>query len=100
MPEHGGELHLGLWSSASDGRALVSVEDNGHGIASEHVAHIFTPFFTTKVEGKGTGLGLAIVKNILSDHRADIHVERGQRGGARFVLSFPLDGVDAHRRNV
>ncbi len=40
---------------------MLSVIDNGRGIAAEALAHIFEPFFTTKDEGKGTGLGLSTV---------------------------------------
>lgn len=88
MPPRGGRL---LVSSARgpDGRIIVSVEDNGHGIASEHLTSIFTPFFTTKGDGRGTGLGLSIVRNIMDNHGAEIRAERGSQGGARFVLMFP-----------
>ena len=88
MPESGGSLAVSSTQSP-DGRVVVSVEDNGHGIANEHLASIFTPFFTTKGDGRGTGLGLSIVRNIMDNHRAEIRAERSSRGGARFVLVFP-----------
>ena len=89
LPETGGTL-LVTSSMAPDGkRVLVTVEDNGHGIATEHLAQIFAPFFTTKVDGRGTGLGLSIVKNIMDNHSAEIRAEAGDSGGARFVLVFP-----------
>lgn len=88
MPSSGGCLRVSS-AMALDGRVVVSVEDNGHGIASEHVASIFTPFFTTKGDGRGTGLGLSIVRNIMDNHGAEIRVEQGFEGGARFVLLFP-----------
>jgi len=88
MPATGGRLSVGS-SLAPDGRILVSVEDNGHGIAGEHFTAIFTPFFTTKGDGRGTGLGLSIVRNIMDNHSAEIKAERGSEGGARFVLMFP-----------
>lgn len=70
----------------------VVVEDNGSGVAEENLAHLFTPFFTTKAPGVGTGLGLSIVKKIVDDHRAQIEVERRHEGGTRFVLTFPRLG--------
>lgn len=88
MPSSGGVLSVA--SSLTGGRIHIFVEDNGHGIASEHVTTIFTPFFTTKGDGRGTGLGLSIVRNILDNHGAEIRAERSDLGGARFVLAFPV----------
>lgn len=72
------------------GAVEILVEDNGHGIAAAHLSAIFTPFFTTKVDGRGTGLGLSIVKNILDNHGAEIRAEQRDEGGARFVIVFPF----------
>jgi two-component system, NtrC family, sensor kinase len=90
MPSDGGQLIV-ITELTPDGKRLaVFVEDNGHGIAADHLAQIFAPFFTTKVDGRGTGLGLSIVKNIMDNHRAEIRAERSENGGARFVLVFPI----------
>jgi len=90
MPADGGVLSVET-RLGEGGRSLtVWVEDNGHGIAPEHLAQIFAPFFTTKVDGRGTGLGLSIVKNIVDNHGGEIHAERTDDGGARFVILFPL----------
>lgn len=88
MPKEGGLLAVTTSIDAAS-RVVVVVEDNGHGIASDHLVAIFTPFFTTKVDGRGTGLGLSIVKNIVDNHGAEIRAERRDEGGARFVLMFP-----------
>ncbi len=50
----------------ADGRRvlLIEVADNGPGFASEQLANVFDPFYTTKEPGKGTGLGLAICFSI------------------------------------
>lgn len=88
LPNEGGMLHVSSYTDAA-GRVVVVVDDNGHGIASEHYGSIFTPFFTTKGDGRGTGLGLSIVRNIMDNHRAEIRADRSPNGGARFVLSFP-----------
>jgi two-component system, NtrC family, sensor kinase len=88
MPKEGGRLVI-TSTANTDERVVVTVEDNGHGIASEHYGSIFTPFFTTKGDGRGTGLGLSIVRNIMDNHGAEIRAERGPNGGARFILSFP-----------
>ncbi len=92
MPADGGCLWVDTGLTQDGGRLVIAVEDNGHGIAPDHLAQIFAPFFTTKVDGRGTGLGLSIVKNIMDNHHAEIRAERGNTGGARFVLIFPTGG--------
>jgi two-component system, NtrC family, sensor kinase len=93
MPADGGQLVVTSRMSEDGTRFVISVEDNGHGIAPEHLTSIFTPFFTTKVDGRGTGLGLSIVKNIIDNHGAEIRAERGGDGGARFLMTFPAAGT-------
>jgi signal transduction histidine kinase len=90
MPQRGGKLIVATLLAADGKRVTVHVEDNGHGVANEHLLTIFTPFFTTKGEGRGTGLGLSIVKNILDNHGAEIRAEKSSLGGARFVIVFPV----------
>jgi len=58
-----------------DTHVCFTVTDTGVGIAQEHMAKIFEPFYTTKQLGKGTGLGLAVAYGIVKMHRGDIHVE-------------------------
>lgn len=87
-----GLVRLGL---ATDGPAAVlSVEDQGKGVAPELRERIFEPFFTTKPEGVGTGLGLAISHTIIRDHRGSIRVGDAGLGGARFEVRLPLDDVE------
>src|SRR5207302_1905701 len=52
-------------AAATDGAALeIEVADTGRGVASEHLARMGEPFFTTKPPGSGTGLGLAVCRDI------------------------------------
>jgi nitrogen fixation/metabolism regulation signal transduction histidine kinase len=69
------------------GRAVLSVADEGPGIAPEARDRVFDPYFTTKQEG--TGLGLAIVKKIVLQHGGDISVGERPGGGARFSVVLP-----------
>ena len=68
---------------------LIRVEDNGSGIAPEHLDRIFEPFFTTKPDGKGTGLGLSIVQGIVEKHGGTISVESEVGKGTLFTVRLP-----------
>ena len=68
----------------------VSIEDDGPGIAPEHLPQIFNPFFTTHSAGDGTGLGLYLVEEIISEHHGCIAVENRAEGGTRFSFWLPL----------
>jgi nitrogen fixation/metabolism regulation signal transduction histidine kinase len=68
--------------------ARFSIADSGEGLTPEESERLFTPYYTTKQHG--TGLGLAIVQSVVADHHGAITVERGENGGARFVIELPL----------
>jgi two-component system, NtrC family, sensor kinase len=69
----------------------VRVEDDGPGIAPEHLPHIFDPFFTTKQVGSGTGLGLSIAENIVRDHGGWIDVSDVLPRGTAFEMYLPAE---------
>jgi len=77
-----------LWCQADGGRALLSVRDQGEGIAAALHERLFDGFFTSKVSGNG--IGLALCKNIIGRHRGDIWAEQGAPGGALFRFALPL----------
>ena len=78
--------------SGPNATALIDVSDDGTGIPSTAIAHIFTPFFTTK-GARGSGLGLAMVKRVVDGHRGAVDVETIDGQGSRFTLSFPAIAV-------
>ncbi len=69
--------------------ARISVEDNGKGIAPEHIGKIFNPYFTSKKTGEGTGLGLAVVHGIVQSYRGFINVDSTPGKGTRFDVFIP-----------
>jgi PAS domain S-box-containing protein len=71
-------------------RAAIDIIDTGTGIAPEHLAPIFQPFFTTKTMGRGTGLGLAIVQETVRAHGGQITVESEPGKGSRFTILLPI----------
>lgn len=71
-----------------NGRAVVSVTDNGCGISDEVAEHIFVPNFTTK--SSGMGLGLCICKNIVAVSSGEISFTTKVDQGTTFVVKFPL----------
>ncbi len=70
---------------------LLVVEDNGGGIAAEHLPKLFEPFFTTKPVGEGIGIGLSTCYHIIEAHGGDISVESVLEEGARFTVRLPTD---------
>jgi PAS domain S-box-containing protein len=90
MPE-GGKLTVRTWSEA--GFVHIEVADTGHGIAPDHLARIYDPFFTTKAARKGTGLGLSVTYGIVQEHNGIIEVDSHPGSGTRFRLEFPAAGT-------
>lgn len=72
-----------------DGMVSVRVEDNGCGIAPEHLLRIKEPFFTTKTTGEGLGLGLSISIAIIQEFGGDIVFSSGPSGGTVACVSLP-----------
>jgi nitrogen fixation/metabolism regulation signal transduction histidine kinase len=74
-------------TSQGTGGVLITVRDNGTGIAEGVMGRIFEPYVTTKP--KGTGLGLAIVKKIVDEHHGRILVENVKPHGANVSIVLP-----------
>ena len=80
-------------------KLILSVRDNGKGIAPEHLDHVFEPFFTTKPEVKGIGLGLSVSYGIIKRHGGTIDVESELGKGTMFTITMPIAG-GAHVEQV
>lgn len=78
------ELLFGIYSHP--GAVLITVDDNGTGIAKEHLEHIFENGYSTKGEGRGTGLYQ--VKEMIERFGGTISVESQEGIGTSFSVSF------------
>ncbi len=72
----------------TDGHALITIRDNGHGISEEVAQRIFQPYFTTK--SSGTGLGLAMTKKIIEFWKGSIWFESEEGKGTTFFVQLPV----------
>ena len=83
-----------LCAEERDGRALISVRDNGMGIAEENHARIFERFYRVDQarsrEFAGAGLGLSIAQWIVEQHQGRIRVESVLGAGSIFWVELPL----------
>lgn len=86
-----GRVTVTTHADPSGEHIVFTVSDNGAGISEEHLTKIFSPFFTTKEEGKGVGLGLAVVFGIIEAHKGDIDVKSELNVGTTFVVTLPFD---------
>jgi signal transduction histidine kinase len=99
VPENGNiTVALHCVREAGFDEVQVLIEDDGPGIAEEHMQRIFEPFFTTKRD-IGTGLGLYVAREILERHGGTVTVRPRPEGspadtaklGACFILRLPCD---------
>ncbi len=84
---------VAISAGISDKLLLISVRDQGNGIAKEHLPRLFERFYTvdkarSRAQG-GTGLGLAIVKHIVLSHGGNIGVQSELGKGSNFTISLP-----------
>lgn len=79
----------------SDGYCYIAVKDNGQGISSEDLPHIFDRFYRSdkarKAETGGHGLGLSIAKIIVLAHGGKIKVRSKLEQGTTFSILLPAD---------
>lgn len=82
---------VSIGASAKGNEVLLTVADNGSGIAAEHRGRIFDPFFTTRLGAGQSGLGLYITHNIVTGVLAGhIEVTSTPGQGTTFTLHLPM----------
>jgi len=83
--ENKGKIMIQVLDSDED--TIIEIIDNGCGIESGNLDHIFEPLFTTKQ--KGTGLGLASCKAIIENHGGEIDCSSIVNKGTAFTIRLP-----------
>ncbi len=78
----------------------INILDNGPGIESGQLEHVFDPFYTTKEPGKGTGLGLSVAFMIVQKIGGQLLVRNGNDSGAIFQVLLPLAKPDERKNEA
>lgn len=90
------EIHVRIYSESKQtgDQVVIKIEDNGRGVATEHLPMLFDPLFrvdSSRNRSKGgTGLGLAICAHIINGHGGIISAYHVQYGGLGISISMPL----------
>jgi two-component system sensor histidine kinase KdpD len=80
-----------ITGGAGGGRVTVRVIDAGRGIAPQHRAHVFEPFFRGRgAADTGSGLGLAICRGFVEANGGKITLQTGADRGTSFAVTFPI----------
>jgi len=88
-----GHRLLELSSGVRGNNIIVSVKDNGPGITTESLDHLFHPFYTTKKQGMG--LGLSISRSIIEAHGGQLdYIVENNTAGCRFQFMLPASADD------
>lgn len=86
----GGRLDVNCWRDKHT--AVITVRDQGPGVAPELHEKIFEKFYKKRKEG--TGLGLALCRAIATAHNGSVRVESDGKNGANFIVHLPLSVTD------
>ena len=91
----GGEVTIEI--TAEDQRAKITVADNGHGISSEFLPHVFDRFKQAESAARsagGLGLGLALVREMVQAHGGTVAADsQGLGRGSTFTVILPVDAT-------
>ena len=79
---------------------MVSVGDNGSGMAPEVLAKVFEPFFTTKAVGKGSGLGLSQVFGLAKQSGGGVSIDTAPGKGTTVKVYLPRSAVAGEERAI
>lgn len=76
-----------IGASTENNHLILTIADNGCGISSENLSHLFTPLYSSKENG--SGLGLSITKQIITAHQGTISCNSVLGEGTTFTITLP-----------
>ncbi len=86
--------HVSVRAGQRDDTIEISIDDDGPGIAAEHRAEVFKPFFRVDASRNpgtgGVGLGLTIARDVIQSHGGEIILDESPGGGLRVRVRLPL----------
>ena len=85
------QRRLELLVAVEAGQGVLTVRDNGPGIAPEALPRLFEPFYTTR--RGGLGLGLSLCETLVQAMQGSLSARNAQPRGAEFRLALPLAGA-------
>ncbi len=90
LPDRDRAIVLEVGHDLDNRQVVLTVRDEGAGIAPEHLPHLTDPFFTTKRETGGTGLGLSVSAGILKEYGATLSFYSVPGRGTTAAVAFPV----------
>ena len=76
---------------------MILIEDNGPGIPSAEMAHVYAPFYrcdqSRSQKIPGTGLGLGVARDIIRAHRGALQLRNRTEGGLQVMIKLPKAGL-------
>ncbi len=85
------EKSIRILTTCEDEYVVLKIEDEGVGIAPDHLHQICDPFFTTKQDSNGTGLGLSISAGIVKEHQGHMEFISSPGNGTMVTLKFSFE---------
>ncbi len=89
LPDTGHGIFLTTSRDPATDSVILTLVDEGNGIAPEHIPHLTDPFFTTRRENGGTGLGLSVSDTIVKEHHGTLEFASTPGSGTTVTLTLP-----------
>ena len=83
-------LELRIATRCEGETIIITIADNGCGIAPEHLTRVFDPFFTTREVGAGAGMGLSVMREIIASFGGSVEIESEVARGTTVTMRLPI----------